>query len=71
VSLGTLRGFRGAPRGDLAALAELVVAVSRLADDPRVATAELNPVLVAADGVTAVDAVVEVVEMVEMVGEDR
>jgi acyl-CoA synthetase (NDP forming) len=62
VSLGVLRGFRGATPGDLGALADLVVAFSRLAEDPGVVTAELNPVLVAADGVLAVDAVVHQVD---------
>ncbi|SHN39758.1 acetate--CoA ligase family protein [Cryptosporangium aurantiacum] len=62
VSLGVLRGFRGAPRGDLGALADVVVALSRLAEDAGVVTAELNPVLVGATGVTAVDAVVHCVD---------
>jgi succinyl-CoA synthetase beta subunit len=55
-------GFRGAPRGDLDALAEAIVAVSGLATAvaPCVVEAEANPVLVLAegDGVVAVDAVV-------------
>jgi acyl-CoA synthetase (NDP forming) len=60
--LAVAAGFRGAPRGDLAALAEAVVAMSRLATavEPTVIEAEANPVLVLADGdgVVAVDAVV-------------
>lgn len=57
----TLCGFRGLPRGDLEALAQAVAAMSRLAmvDSPRVAEAEINPLLVGreGDGVVAVDAV--------------
>jgi acyl-CoA synthetase (NDP forming) len=62
--LAVAAGFRGAPRGDLAALAEAVVAMSELATavDPTVLEAEANPILVLAegDGVVAVDAVVTV-----------
>ena len=62
--LAVASGFRGAPRGDLAALAEAIVAMSRLATavEPAVIEAEVNPVLVLAegDGVLAVDAVVSV-----------
>ena len=58
-------GYRGAPAGDLEALAEAVVAVSRLAlsADPLVVEAEANPVLVRprGEGVVAVDAVCAVV----------
>ena len=61
--LAVASGFRGAPRGDLEALARAVVAVSQLATSvPSVVEAEANPVLVLAegDGVVAVDAVVTV-----------
>lgn len=63
-STGSLRGHRGAPAGDLEALAALVVAVSRLAEDDTVAEAEINPVLVrpAGHGVVALDAVVRLRE---------
>jgi len=65
-SLSVAKGFRGAPRGDLDALAEAIVAVSRLAvsADPVVVEAEANPVMVLreGDGVRAVDAVVTVAE---------
>ena len=56
----TLNGFRGKPKGDLDALAQAIVALSRLADDPTVIEAELNPLIVraAGEGVVAVDAVV-------------
>lgn len=55
-----LRGYRGAPRGDLEALARLIVDVSVLMADPRVAEAELNPILIGpeGEGVVAVDALI-------------
>ena len=58
--LATIRGWRGLPRGDLAALADAVVAVSRLALLPGrpVAEAEINPLIIGRDGVTAVDGLV-------------
>ena len=52
-----LRGYRNLPRGDLRALAKAVAAISRLAGSP-VAEAEINPLIVKADGVVAVDALV-------------
>jgi acyl-CoA synthetase (NDP forming) len=51
-----LRGYRNAPRGDLEALAQAVAAFSRLAARPEVAEAEINPLIVTADGVVGVDA---------------
>jgi acyl-CoA synthetase (NDP forming) len=58
-----LAGYRGRPRGDLEALAETIVAMSNLARDPSVAEAEVNPLIVCADGegVIAVDALVRLV----------
>jgi acetate---CoA ligase (ADP-forming) len=56
-----LRGFRGMPKGDLDALAQIVVALSRLAQAaPLIAEAEINPVIVksAGEGVIAVDGLV-------------
>ena len=55
-----LAGYRGKPAGDLDALAQAIVALSRLADDPGIAEAEINPLIVrpAGQGVVAVDAVV-------------
>lgn len=55
-----LRGFRGRPMGDLAALAEAVAAFSLLAALPDVAEAEVNPLLVrpAGQGVLALDALI-------------
>jgi acyl-CoA synthetase (NDP forming) len=56
----TLKGFRGKPAGDVEALARAIVALSQLAlqNDPAVAEAEVNPLIVAADGVVAVDALI-------------
>jgi len=51
-----VRGFRGAPGADPDALADLVVRLSRLADDfPEIAELDLNPVLARPDGCCAVD----------------
>jgi acetate---CoA ligase (ADP-forming) len=54
-----LTGFRGEPAGDLDALARALVALSRLAGDPTIAEAEINPLIVRGDGVVAVDALVK------------
>jgi acetate---CoA ligase (ADP-forming) len=56
-----LAGYRGRPKGDLDGLARAIVALSRLADDPAIAEAEINPLIVraAGDGVVAVDALVK------------
>ncbi len=56
--LGLLQGFRNLPRGDIAALARAVEALSHLAALPRVREAELNPLIVRADGLAAVDGLV-------------
>jgi hypothetical protein len=53
-----LRGYRNAPRGDLESLARAVVAFSGLAAKPEVAEAEINPLIVKADGVVGVDVLV-------------
>jgi len=52
-----VRGFRGLPQGDCGALAEAIVAFSRLerVRGARVAEAEINPLFVRQDGVVAVD----------------
>jgi len=57
-AFATLKGFRSKPAGDLDALAHAIVALSRLAlqNDPAIAEAEVNPLMVKADGVVAVDA---------------
>jgi acyl-CoA synthetase (NDP forming) len=61
--LAPLSGYRGRPAGDLTALAQAIVALSRLAtlDGPVVLEAEINPLLVrpAPLGVVAVDALVK------------
>jgi acyl-CoA synthetase (NDP forming) len=57
--LAPLKGFRGKPAGDLDALAQAIVALSQLADDPTIAEAEINPLIVRAEGVVAVDALVK------------
>ncbi len=58
--LALVRGYRGLPRGDIAALARAVAAMSRLAlvEAQAVAEAEINPLLVCAKGVVAVDGLV-------------
>jgi succinyl-CoA synthetase beta subunit len=56
--LKPLAGWRGLPKGDLDALARAIVAVSRLAAVPEVAEAEINPLIIHAEGqgVTVADA---------------
>lgn len=55
-----LRGFRGAPEGDLEALAQAVAAISMLALAATVAEAEINPLSVGrkGEGVTMLDALI-------------
>ncbi|MBU8538486.1 acetate--CoA ligase family protein [Falsiroseomonas tokyonensis] len=57
-ALKPLSGWRNLPKGDLDALAEAVVAASRLASVPQVAEAEINPLIVGrpGEGVTVADA---------------
>lgn len=56
-----LSGYRGADPVDLAAVEDLLLRVSRLADDlPQVLRVELNPVLVAPQGLAVLDAAVRV-----------
>src|SRR5207244_7065794 len=51
-----VRGFRGAPAADTAALADLVHRLARLAADlPEVADLDLNPVIALPSGCIAVD----------------
>jgi succinyl-CoA synthetase beta subunit len=63
--LTPLAGYRGLPAGDLPALAQAVVALSRLAmmDGPAIQEAEINPLIVrpAGLGVVAVDTLVKLV----------
>ena len=58
--LAIIRGYRGLPRGDCAALARAVSAFSQLAHVPGVAEAEINPLLVKreGEGVIAVDGLI-------------
>jgi acyl-CoA synthetase (NDP forming) len=59
--LAPIRGYRGQPRGDLAALAQAVAAFSHLAQlEAAVAEAEVNPLIVGAEGegVAAVDGLI-------------
>jgi acetyl coenzyme A synthetase (ADP forming)-like protein len=54
-------GWRGAPAADRDALADLLLRLSRLAEDvPEVAELDLNPVIAGPDGCVAVDARVRV-----------
>jgi acyl-CoA synthetase (NDP forming) len=55
----SVTGYRGQPKGDLDALADAIVALSKLAADPSIAEAEINPLIVRTDGVMAVDALVK------------
>jgi acyl-CoA synthetase (NDP forming)/RimJ/RimL family protein N-acetyltransferase len=57
-----LTGYRGSTPADLDALAELLLRVSRLADEiPEVAELDLNPVIARADGASPVDARIRLV----------
>jgi acetyl coenzyme A synthetase (ADP forming)-like protein len=59
-------GFRGAPPADEAALVDLLLRLSLLADDlPEVAELDLNPVLALAAGCIAVDARVRVADRLQ------
>jgi hypothetical protein len=52
-----LAGFRGAAAADAAAVAELVLRISRLVEElPELAELDLNPLIVGADGCSVVDA---------------
>ena len=52
-----LFGYRGAAKADVAALETLLLRVARLVDEiPEIAEMDLNPVIAAPDGATAVDA---------------
>ncbi len=56
-----LHGHRGAPAADLAALRDMLMRVSRLADDlPEVTELDLNPVIAGPDGAVAVDARIKI-----------
>jgi acyl-CoA synthetase (NDP forming) len=59
-ALKALSGYRGKAKGDLDALGNALVALSKLAliNDPAVLEAEVNPLMVQPNGVLAVDALV-------------
>ena len=61
-SLKALAGYRNRPAGDFDALAQAISALSRLAAEPDILEAEINPLIVraAGEGVVAVDALVRV-----------
>jgi hypothetical protein len=54
--LAVVRGYRNLPRGDLEALAHAVAAFSQNAFHTNVSQAEINPLIIKAQGVVAVDA---------------
>ncbi|MFV2179212.1 acetate--CoA ligase family protein [Actinomadura sp. LOL_016] len=62
IAFRALAGYRGAPEGDLDALADVVVAFSKLAEaaGPPILEAEVNPLIILpkGEGVVAVDALV-------------
>jgi acyl-CoA synthetase (NDP forming) len=61
VSFPLLDGYRGRPRADVAALVDVLVRVSWLAEDlPGVAELDLNPVMAGPHGALAVDVRVRV-----------
>jgi acyl-CoA synthetase (NDP forming)/GNAT superfamily N-acetyltransferase len=60
-----LHGHRGAPAADLVSLRDMLMRVSRLADDlPEVTELDLNPVIARHDGVVAVDVRIKVAPQV-------
>jgi acyl-CoA synthetase (NDP forming) len=56
--LAPIRGYRNLPRGDLDALSKAIMQISRLALVDGIAEAEINPLIVKAAGVVAVDGLV-------------
>jgi acyl-CoA synthetase (NDP forming) len=61
-----VRGFRGAPAADAAALADLLHRLGRLAEElPQIAELDLNPVIASPDDCVAVDARVRVAHPAE------
>ena len=59
-----LAGYRGRPPGDVNGLAHALVAFSRLAEDPSVVEAEVNPLMVSTEAVHVVDVLVRVADPV-------
>ncbi len=61
-AVALLEGYRGGPAVDIAALEDVLLRVSRLADDlPEVAELDLNPVIAKAEGCLAADARIRIV----------
>ena len=58
--LAVIRGYRGLPKGDCAALAQAISALSQLAAVPGILEAEINPLIVKPEGrgVVAVDGLI-------------
>ena len=58
--LAVIRGYRGLPKGDCAALAQAISALSQLAALPGILEAEINPLMVKpeGEGVVAVDGLI-------------
>jgi len=55
--VGVLQGWRDVPPADVAAITGVLTAISQLlADEPRIAEIDINPLLADADGVVALDA---------------
>lgn len=54
--LRVIEGWRGLPRGDVAALVQAIIAVSRLAGLPEIREAEINPLMIHESGLTVADA---------------
>jgi len=67
--LRVLRGFRGRPVGDVEALIRVIVRMSELVEAPLIVEAEINPLIVGAQGcgVSAADALVRM----KVVGDGR
>ncbi len=55
-----LDGWRGQPAGDRVALLDALAALGRCVDQPNLLEMEINPIMVATDGLLAVDAVAKV-----------
>jgi acyl-CoA synthetase (NDP forming) len=53
-----LDGYRGRPKADVEALAEIALALAKAMEDPTLEEIEINPVMVKAQGAIAVDALV-------------
>jgi acetyl coenzyme A synthetase (ADP forming)-like protein len=63
-SFPVLEGYRGSPPCDIAALEDILLRISSLAEDhPRIAEVDCNPVIVTATGAVVVDARVRVEEI--------